>query len=325
MSEFAPTASWERLRARASLLRRLREFFDDHGFLEVETPLLSADTVVDRHLDPMAVVMSTGTGDMVTAPPMWLQTSPEFCMKRMLAAGATAIYQVTRAFRHEELGRLHNPEFTMAEWYRVGDGLEAGIDLLAELAGTLMDANAVHRISYAAAMERYAGVDPHRATLPMLQSAAAKHQLIIPVGYEDADRDHWLDLLLIGCVEHHLGCDAPTIMYDYPASQAMLAQVRGEDPPVAERFELYVRGMELANGYHELLDADELRRRNQRANAERRADGKSPLPESSRLLDAMDHGLPDCCGVALGIDRLVMAATGATEIRDVIAFPCDRA
>ena len=140
-----------------------------------------------------------------------------------------------------------------------------------------------------------------------------------------ADRDHWLDLLLVSCVEQHLGRDAPTIVYDYPASQAMLAGVRDGDPPVAERFELYVDGVELANGYHELLDAAELRRRNARTNEQRRADGKPMLPESSRLLAAMDHGLPACCGVALGFDRLVMAATGAKDICEVIAFPFDRA
>lgn len=330
MSDFAPTASWQRLRQRAALLRRLRAFFDDRGFLEVETPLLSADTVVDRHLDPMAVLSPTA-GDAASQPatgrgtPMWLQTSPEFGMKRLLAAGAEAIYQVTRAFRGDEQGRLHNPEFTICEWYRVGDGLQAGMELLADLAGALLDADRVDKISYEEAFQRYAGVDPHGAALSTLCAAAVRLEIAIPVGYESADRDHWLDLLLIGCVERHLGHDAPVIVYDYPASQAMLSRVRDGDPAVAERFELYVAGMELANGYHELRDPAELRSRTVHANDQRRADGKQALPESSRLLAAMDHGLPDCCGVALGFDRLVMAATGATDIREVVAFPFDRA
>jgi len=324
MSDFAPTASWERLRQRAALLHRLRTFFNERGFLEVETPLLSADTVVDRHLDPMQLLLPKGS-DAASAQPMWLQTSPEFGMKRMLAAGAEAIYQVTRAFRCDEQGSLHNPEFTIAEWYRVGDGLRAGMDLLAELASTLLATSDVKKVAYGEAFQRHAGVDPHRADVSALRAAAASHEIAIPVGFENVDRDHWLDLLLVGCVEQHLGRDAPTIVYDYPANQAMLACVRDADPPVAERFELYVDGVELANGYHELLDAAELRRRNARANEQRRADGKPTLPESSRLLAAMDHGLPGCCGVALGFDRLVMAATDAKDIREVIAFPFDLA
>jgi lysyl-tRNA synthetase class 2 len=324
MSDFAPTATWEQLRRRAALLHRLRTFFNERGFLEVETPLLSADTVVDRHLDPMQIRLPTGC-DTASAKPMWLQTSPEFGMKRLLAAGAEAIYQVTRAFRCDEQGRLHNPEFTIAEWYRTGDSLQEGMDLLAELAATLLATSGVNKVAYGEAFQRHAGVDPHRADVRALSEAAARHEIEIPAGYESADRDHWLDLLLVGCVEQHLGRETPTILYDYPASQAMLARVRDGDPPVAERFELYVDGVELANGYHELLDADELRRRNACTNAQRRADGKPMLPESSRLLAAMDQGLPACCGVALGFDRLVMAATGAKDIRDVIAFPFDRA
>jgi lysyl-tRNA synthetase class 2 len=324
MSDFAPTASWELLRRRAALLQQLRTFFNERGFVEVETPLLSADTVVDRHLDPMQLQLPTGI-DAASARPMWLQTSPEFCMKRLLAAGAKAIYQVTRAFRCDEQGRLHNPEFTIAEWYRAGDGMQAGMDLLGELAATLLATTGVKKVSYGEAFQRHAGVDPHRADVSALSQAAARLKIEIPVGYEKADRDHWLDLLLGSCVEQHLGKEEPTILYDYPASQAMLARIRVGDPPIAERFELYVDGVELANGYHELLDADELRRRNARTNEQRRADGKPTLPESSRLLAAMDHGLPDCCGVALGFDRLLMAVTGAKDIRDVIAFPFDRA
>ncbi len=324
MRDFAPTASWEHLRRRAALLHQLRAFFDERGFLEVETPLLSADTVIDRHLDPMQLQLPTGN-DAASGKPMWLQTSPEFGMKRLLAAGAKSIYQVTRAFRCDEQGRLHNPEFTIAEWYRAGDGLQAGMDLLAELAATLLATSDVKKVAYAEAFQRYVGVDPHRVDVPALSEAAGRHAIEIPFGYENADCDHWLDLLLTGCVEQHLGRDGPTILYDYPASQAMLARIRDGDPPVAERFELYVDGVELANGYHELLDAAELRKRNASTNEQRRADGKSSLPEPSRLLAAMDHGLPDCCGVALGFDRLVMAATGAKDIRDVIAFPFDRA
>ncbi len=325
MNDFLPSASWDRLRHRAALLKRLRAFFDERGFLEVETPLLSADTVVDRHLDPMTVcVAPAGTGDG-GRPVEWLQTSPEFCMKRLLAAGGEAIYQVTRAFRQDERGRLHNPEFSIVEWYRVGDDYPAGMDLLADVAGTLLDASAVQRVSYGGAFERAAGVDPHRADLAALRHAAAARAIDVPVGYEDADRDHWLEFLFDRCVAPQLGCDQPAIVYDYPASQAMLARLGDGNPSVAERFELYVNGVELANGYHELTDGAELRRRNDAVNALREVDGKPALPATSRLLAAMDAGLPACCGVALGFDRLVMAATGADDIRDVLAFPVDRA
>jgi lysyl-tRNA synthetase class 2 len=168
------------------------------------------------------------------------------------------------------------------------------------------------------------GIDPHTASIDALQQAAVARDLAIPDSIASDDRDSWLDLLLVECVEPQLGRDRPTILYDYPASQAALAVVRG-DPPVAERFELYVRGIELANGYHELLDPAVLGSRNSKSNAQRSADGKYQLPEPSRLLAAMQHGLPPCTGVALGFDRLIMIAAGAETIGEVIPFPIERA
>lgn len=319
MDDFRPTASWENLRLRADLLRKTREFFHQHGLLEVETPLLSADTVVDRHLDPFHVTAES------TGSKLWLQTSPEFCMKRLLADGARAIYQITRAFRQDELGPLHNPEFTIVEWYRVGDGPEEGMRLLAELCQTLLDRGPVERISYAEAFEHHVGLNPHTADTELLVQAAQRRAIQRPSSLSADDRSGWLDLLLVELVEPHLGHAAPVIVYDYPASQAALARIRPEEPPVAERFELYVAGIELANGYHELVDPAELERRNARSNRERLADGKPPLPEQSRLLAAMRSGLPSAAGVALGFDRLVMLAAGASRIDAVIAFPQDRA
>jgi lysyl-tRNA synthetase class 2 len=312
------------LRLRAELLSKVRTFFAERSFLEVETPILSADVVVDRNLDPMSAVLAGDPRQPDVGRRLWLQTSPEFGMKRLLAAGATAIYQITRAFRNGEIGRLHNPEFTMVEWYRAGDDMAAGMELLSDLCKALLDRGPADRLSYAAAFERHVGVNPHLASIDELSSAARRLKLSIPDGIGD-DCDGWLNLLLAECVEPHLGQPAPTILYDYPASQAALAVVRDENPPVAERFELYVHGIELANGYHELLDAAELRRRNASNNAARIADGKPPLPEESRLLAAMDAGLPACSGVALGFDRLVMIAAGANSIADAIAFPIDRA
>jgi elongation factor P--(R)-beta-lysine ligase len=316
--DFQPTASWDALRLRAELLTRLRTFFATRDFLEVETPLLSADTVIDRHLDPIPVTMPSD------GRTMWLQTSPEFAMKRLLASGAERIYQVTHAFRAAEVGEHHNPEFTMIEWYRVGDSMATGMKLLGELACELLEVDRISQISYAEAFQQFVGIDPHSATVFELERAAASHNMAVPDNMPSEDRDEWLNLLLATLVEPQLGSERPEILFDYPASQAALAQVRDDSPPVAERFELYVNGIELANGYHELLDAATLRERNEQTNRQRVADGKTALPEESRLLSAMEHGLPNCVGVALGFDRLVMIAAGASKLSDVMAFPIDR-
>lgn len=315
MSDFLPTASLEMLRRRAELLAQIRDFFHHRGFLEVETPLLSHDTVVDRHLDPLAVTLFSDPQQPEKGERLWLQTSPEFGMKRLLAAGATATYQITRAFRGGETGPLHNPEFTIVEWYRVGDDYSAGMQLLGNLADEVLGLGQPERLTYRNAFLRYAQLDPF-GDLP------APASLGLPSG---ADRDMVLDYLLTTRVDPHLGRERPAILYDYPASQAALARVRDENPPVAERFELYVGGMELANGYHELLDTAVLRQRNRENNQLRTIDRKYVLPDESRLLAAMQHGLPACCGCALGFDRLVMAATGASSIQEVMAFPIDRA
>ena len=199
------------------------------------------------------------------------------------------------------------------------------MQLLSDLAEATLERGPAELVSYQEAFQRHVGLDSHTADGDTLARAAREQGIDAPASLSTADRDGWLDLLLVSRVEPHLGRACPTIVYDYPASQAALARIRGGPPPVAERFELYVSGIELANGYHELTDADELRRRNAAANEQRRRDGKSPLPEKSRLLAAMDAGLPRSTGVALGFDRLVMLAAGATNLAEVMAFPMDRA
>jgi lysyl-tRNA synthetase class 2 len=322
---FRPTADWPTLKLRAELLRRTRAFFDRRGFLEVETPLLSHDTVVDRHLDPLETVL-TGIG-----PParLFLQTSPEFAMKRLLAAGAPSIYQITRAFRQGERGPRHNPEFTIVEWYEVGADYDAGMRLLSDLCETLLGRGAAERVTYGDAFRRTIGVDPYAATLPSLADAAGRLCPQAAAAFAGSstpvDRDAWLDLLLTELVEPTLGTPRPTILCDYPPSQAALARVRDASPPVAERYELYVEGLELANGYHELLDAEALASRNVENNRLREADGKSALPAESRLLEAMRQGLPPSAGCALGLDRVVMLAAGKRTIEEVIPFPVETA
>ncbi|MEN6406310.1 MAG: EF-P lysine aminoacylase EpmA [Thermoguttaceae bacterium] len=334
--DFRPTASWSNLQRRAELLRRLRAFFDRRGFLEVETPILSADTVVDRHLDPFRVVggqwpvvgsENTNPQSPIPNSSVWLQTSPEFTMKRMLAAGAGRIYQVARVFRQDEIGPLHNPEFTLVEWYQPGDGLDAGMQLTSDLCEETLRRGPADRVTYAEAFDRCVGVDPHTSDGRQLAETAQKLGVASPESLSLDDRDGWLDLLLVERIQPHLGVGRPVLLYDYPASQAALARTRQDAgrPPVAERFELYANGVELANGYHELLDPSELRARNVRVNAQRVADGKEMLPEESRLLAAMESGLPTSVGVALGFDRLAMLALGVKTIAEVVAFPFDRA
>ncbi|HEX3654611.1 MAG TPA: EF-P lysine aminoacylase EpmA [Pirellulales bacterium] len=321
--DFGPAASWPMLELRARLLATVREFFATRGFLEVETPLLSADVVVDRHLEPFEVRLQDAAGH--DGRRLFLQTSPEFAMKRLMAAGGQAIYQITRAFRQGEIGRLHNPEFTMIEWYRRGDGLAEGMALLSDLCQALLGRGQSQRLTYRAAFQQFAEVDPLADDVATLRGRLQSRGIAAPASLSADDRDGWLDLLLVELVEPHLGRDRPTVLHDYPASQSALATIRPEEPPVAERFELYVDGIELANGYHELLDPALLRARNRQNNLLRQQDGRPALPEDSRLLAAMEHGLPPCSGVALGFDRVAMLAAGASSLADVLAFPIDRA
>ena len=320
---FHPSATLETLRFRAEIVQQVRRFFEVRGFIEVDTPILSQDVVVDRYLEPISIDRSAVTKRDEDGAKLWLQTSPEFAMKRLLATGAKAIFQITHAFRSEEIGRLHNPEFSMLEWYRVGDDQQTGIDLLAEFTTEILNCETVEKLTYQQAFQRHADMDPliddTGAFFPILE----KHGIQIDSFKIDADIDLCRNVLLTQVVEPKLGTPNPTIVFDWPISQSALAKIRNTDPPVAERFELYVNGVELANGYNELLDANELADRNRITNAQRIGDGNPKLPENSRLLEAMKSGMPSCAGVALGLDRLVMLALGKDSIRDVIAFPFD--
>lgn len=330
-SDWRPTASLDALRRRALLLRRIRGFFDSLGFIEVQTPVLSRDTVVDAHLDPIAVpaaavnVAPQNRGDeSAAAPPWYLQTSPEFLMKRLVAAGATAIYQIGPVFRAGEAGQMHNPEFTMAEWYRQGDTLADGVGLLSDLSQAVLSRNRATVRRYGELFESILGIDPIQCPLDHLRQSAAS------IGEADfarraTHRDELLDLLFSQRIQPELGKSEPLIVTHYPASQAALARLSDNDPRLAERFELFCDGIELANGYAEMMDAETIRERFSAANQLRQQRGAAPLPADSRMIEAIRQPLPPISGCALGVDRLQMVLDRAASIRDVIPFPADRA
>ncbi len=323
-TNFLPSASIKSIELRSKLLQKVRSFFLDRGFFEVDTPLISRDTVVDCYIDPICVELPPSAD---SRSEFWLQTSPEFGMKRLLAAGMKSIFQITRAFRNDERGDNHNPEFTIVEWYQVGQEYSDGRAMLGELIAHAIPAtSSPTELSYAEAFRRNVQIDPHDCSVAELEQAAIALGIVPPDSMNRADRDEWLNLLLAECVEPNLGVERPTILYDYPASQAALARIDTDgEVHVAQRFEAYINGIELANGYYELCDADELRRRSESNNAKRIADGRGRLPTESYLISAMEYGLPECTGVALGFDRLVMLAAGADRIAEVIPFGIDRA
>ena len=305
------------LALRARLYAAVREFFAARGVLEVETPMLSAAGNTDPNIESFGTRFS-GRVDG-GARERWLRTSPEFAHKRLLAAGVGDCYELGRVFRDGEAGRRHNPEFTMLEWYRVGWDhrrlIGETVDLVTAALALVDRTAAVHACSYRDLFRDSIGLDPFGADEATLRGA-----LDSAVGSEGLSRDDWLDLLLTHRIQPGFPRDRITIVYDYPASQCALAKIRAEDPPVAERFELYLGSHELANGYHELTDAREQRLRFERDNARRRARGLREVPIDERLLAALEAGMPDCAGVALGVERLLMAMTGAGDIADVLAF-----
>ncbi|MFO8154707.1 MAG: EF-P lysine aminoacylase EpmA, partial [Thiohalospira sp.] len=311
--DWRPTASREALVAAAAVRRRLRDFLEARGYLEVETPVLSVAGNPDPAVEPLKSHWSGPGGDH----PVCLATSPEFPMKRLLAAGSGPIYQFARAFRQEERGRRHNPEFTLLEWYRPGVAPMAFVDELVELvrAGTGEPIPA-RTLTVREAFAAVGGPDPHTATLDDWRAAAADRAAAghgrgeVPTGLGTAPAV-WRDWLLTHHVEPWLAEQGLVVLTDYPVDQAALARIRPGDPAVAERFEVYLHGMELANGFHELDDAVEQRARFEADNARRRKRGLEPVALDERLLAALESGLGECCGVALGVDRLVMGVVGA--------------
>lgn len=309
--DWQPGASLEALEKRARLNGRIRDFFRQRQVLEVETPLLCQAPVTDPNIEP------------IEAEQRYLHTSPEYAMKRLLCAGSGDIYQLAKVFRRGEAGRRHNPEFTMLEWYRVGwdhEQLMTEVEQLLRhvlvdevLAGALLLSEQSLTLSYAQALQQFADI-----SLAQASDALLRQRGIALAGQDlELDRDGWLDVIMSHQVEPALPRDTLVFIHSYPASQAALARVVGEGAAsYAERFEVYLNGVELANGYHELTDAAEQRRR-----FHKEAQGR-PLDE--RLLAALEHGMPDCAGVAMGIDRLLMLMM-AKNIDEVLSFSWQRA
>jgi lysyl-tRNA synthetase class 2 len=307
------------------MLAAAREFFAGRGVLEVETPVLSAAAVSDPQIESLATEVA-GIGGAGMAAPVYLCTSPEYAMKRLLAAGSGDIYQICKVFRDGERGRWHNPEFTLLEWYRLGFDDAALMSEVETLIGRLLQPyrrlEPAERLSYSAAMQRHAGVDAHRASDAELQEAARRLGVVCEA---ELDRDAKLDLLMGLIVGPRLGHERPCFICDYPVSQAALARLKPGQPPVAARFELYVDGVELANGFHELVHGGEQRTRFEQDLNLRGARGQARRPLDENLLAALTAGMPDCAGVALGFDRLVAVALGAPQLADVMAFTIDNA
>jgi lysyl-tRNA synthetase class 2 len=311
-----PSASREMLTIRATLLQKIREFFAARHILEVETPLLCSASVTDPYIQSISVLAHDHP------PYYYLQTSPEYAMKRLLAAGSGPIYQISKAFRRGEVGHIHNPEFSMLEWYRLDYDHH---DLMNEMDAFLqaaIQALPAERKTYAELFQHFLNIDPHFATIADLAACAAQQH--ISLASTNFDRDGWLDILLTHCIEPQLGTERPFFIYDFPASQAALARIVSGHPPTASRFEVYYKGMELANGFHELQNATEQRRRFEKNCAAREKLNLAAIPIDEYFLHALSHGLPNCAGVALGIDRLLFAATAAKHIREVISFDWER-
>ena len=305
-----PIASLDTLRERAEIMRGIRAFFASRSVLEVDVPVVSEYSVTDPHLEALAVDVNCSTH--------YLQTSPEYFMKRLIAAGSGDIYYLGKAFRDEESARFHHREFTMLEWYRLGFSEMNMMREVADFVQKLKPSISVHFISYREAFEQNVGVNPHEADVQEL-CALSKHKL--DISFQANDINTWLDLLFSHCVEPKLP-KGLVFVHDFPKSQAALARLHdtGLGYQAARRFEAFIDGVELANGYYELSDCNELKRRFQEDNIIRDRLGKSRVDLDAHFVSAMEHGLPECSGVALGVDRLMMNLLGVGSIADQRSF-----
>jgi lysyl-tRNA synthetase class 2 len=321
--KWQPSAEIETLKKRAQYLADVRLFFAERGVWEVETPILSSAAPTAPYLDSFKTdYIPIGTDTKQT---YYLQTSPEFAMKRLLAAESGSIYQIARVFRNGEQGKLHSPEFTMLEWYRPGLSLNQLMDEVNTLLQNVFQFSPISRISYQGLFEFYFKLNVFTCSDKDIQHCAQQRINGLPNDF-DTDRDGWLDLLMGHVIEPRMAAMKwPLFVYDFPASQAQLAKIKHDQQGnnVADRFELYIDGVELANGYNELLDTNELRQRFETDNQQRKQQNKAVMPLDENLLAAMQSGLPECSGVALGFDRLIMLVMDKQTINAVQSFSFD--
>ncbi len=316
--DWQPTTSREVLIARAEMLSKIRDFFKSKKVIEVDTPALSQGTVTDVYLESMTSCCNSVEDGSRT---LYLQTSPEFAMKRLIAAGSGCIYQICRAFRDDESGRVHNPEFLLLEWYRMEYDHFQLMSEMDELLGLVLGTKKAHKVSYQQLFMDYLQFDPLTASTDDIQHLVLKKIN----GLKLDDRDQMLQVLFSSLIEPSIAKNRPLMVFDYPASQSALARLSTSDQRVAERFEVYYRGVELANGFHELTHEGEQRQRFLNDNLQRKATGKEEKPLDERFLSAIGSGLPDCSGVALGLDRLLMLLLQKESIVEVMPFPINRA
>lgn len=309
-SSWQPSASLDIIKKRAALLWQIRDFMDRHDILEVDTPILSHAAVTDPY------IQSLKTGNVFEKDtPLYMHTSPEYCMKRLLAADSGSIYQIAHVFRDEESGKRHQTEFTMLEWYRVGFDY---MQLMDDVAQLLSDVGLAKpdKMTYADVFLATIKINPHTATLNQLREVGGQHGW----GSDSEDRHALLDYIFSEVVMKNINNEQPLFIYDYPECMAALATIKNSEPRVAERFELFINGMEIANGFNELRDVNEQRQRFERELEDRKAKGLEPVPVDSRFLMALESGLPRSAGVAVGIDRLLMALCGKDDINEVMTF-----
>lgn len=325
-----PSASVQALKQRAEFIQQIRQFFNQRGVLEVETPQLSRHCVSDPHLHALSTQHFEPGSTQSTE--LYLQSSPEYAMKRLLASGSGDIFQICKAYRNDEVGRLHNPEFTMLEWYRVGFDMQRLINEVAELVCLLLDKPKIEQFTYKQLFMEYCELDPTTCKLSELDALASDcglsdYSMSLRAQFADVEsqlqqrviKDGLLQVIFNQQIEPRIGQELPAVVSHFPASQAALATINA-DGLTANRFELYFKGIELANGFEELCDADLQRTRFNNDNTERQLLGLPEIRLDERFLASLEHGLPDCAGVALGVDRLLMLALNKSNIKDVLSF-----
>lgn len=317
-NDWQPTATIANLRRRSEILAKIRQFFAERSVIEVETPLLSQHTVTNPYIQSFSTLHQPNISHQQV---YYLQTSPEYAMKRLLAAGSGSIYQLAKSFRNEEISDRHNPEFSLLEWYRVNFDHFQLMDEVKDFLIFLLGERQVNKLTYEELFKQHLQINPHHANLSELKNCSSEHKINI-ADADSFDRDTWLDILMTHIIEPKLNPQHLNFVYHFPASQAALAKINYDQNgnAIAERFEVYAGGMELANGFHELTDAKEQQQRFESENQQRAKNKQPQLAIDFRFLKALEKGLPPCAGVALGVDRLMMIALNAKSINEVLSL-----